>query len=369
MDQKQERRRGSFQRGRRGPDHRGFDRRTPPAHVQPGRDRVDVEQIMKDLRARIAQRRGVDLSNHDIEELAARRLESVLDPRTIKPALLHEMRRGAGTQTERQDEAAAVAPPYSFDDGAIYASPRALLRFIRRLLNPLLRLFFDPGPVVRALSIQSKLNVEASAREADRERQQAEWNALHYEIVRRLVAEVSRASIELEAQSGCIESLSAKVDFNERRVRGIEGVVHQSRPASRPAEVLAAPASPPSEAEPAEVVADGSPSGEGSRRRRRRRRGRRGTGGGPGETGQLVRPGESWPVPPAPPAEAGPADHDPVDEPVQPPATTEGEMLLPPEDHTPTEVAKPASPTSAWEAPALPATERVDRPDSDPTEP
>jgi len=74
-------------------------------------------------------------------------------------------------------------------------------------------------------------------------------------------------------------------------------------------------------------------------------------------------------MPPPPSAEAGPSDHNPVDEPVQPPATTEGEMLLPPEEHTASEVAKPASSTSAWEAPALPATERVDRPDSDPTEP
>ena len=59
MDQNQERRRGHFHRGRRGPDRRGHRARQGPADqatAQSGRDHVDVEQIMRDIRARIAQR-------------------------------------------------------------------------------------------------------------------------------------------------------------------------------------------------------------------------------------------------------------------------------------------------------------------------
>ena len=273
--------------------------------------------------------------------------------------------RRARAQPERLDDTAAATPSYSFDDGAIYDSSRAVLRFFRRLLNPLLRLFLDPNPVVRALSIQSKLNVEAAERENNRARRQAEWNALHYEIVRRVVTEVSRVSIELETLSGRIESLSAKVDFNERRVRGIEGVVHQSLPASRPAEVPAA--TPPSEGEPAQAVTDRGQSGEGVKRRRKRRRGRRGSTG-PGETAPSMRSAESSPVPPAPPFDASPSDHGLVDDPVLLPATTEGEMLLQPEERNAVEVAMPAPSPSTCEAPAL-STEPSDHPDSNSTEP
>ena len=98
MEQKQERRRGHFQRGRRGPERRGVDRRPQQTQAQarPGRDEVDVEQIMRDIRGRVAQVQGTDLSTQQIQDLAARRLESILDPRTIKPSLLDALRRKAG---------------------------------------------------------------------------------------------------------------------------------------------------------------------------------------------------------------------------------------------------------------------------------
>src|SRR5688572_600145 len=227
MDQNQGQRRGHFHRGRRGSDRRGLDRRTPPQPQQErssgGRDQVDVEQIMREIRGRIAQRQGIDLSNQQIQDLAARRLETILDPRAIKPSLLDALRRSAGAQAQRAAEKIPNEPAYSFEDTTIYDSHRGLMRFMRRLLNPLLKLFFNPNPLIRALHIQGKLNVEAAQREAERDRRQNEWNALHYEIVQRLVTEVSRASLELQALLLRVESLDAKVDFNERRVRGIEG--------------------------------------------------------------------------------------------------------------------------------------------------
>lgn len=282
MEQKQERRRGHFQRGRRGPDRRGVDRR--PQHTQtqerPGRDQVDVEQIMRDIRSRIAQRHGgVDLSNQQIQDLAARRLESVLDPRTIKSSLLDALRRTAGAGPARVADEVPSEPAFTFEDTTIYDSHRGALRLIRRLLNPLLKLLFNPNPLIHALHLQAGLNVQAAERDADRDRQQAEWNALHYEIVQRLVTEVSQVSLELKSLSMRVESLDAKVAFNEQRVRGIEGSVHRSRPQSRPAEpVVASPAvtvetAPPDTATEAAKV-EGQPS-DGTKRRRRRRRGRR----------------------------------------------------------------------------------------------
>ncbi|MBM3820759.1 MAG: hypothetical protein FJW14_17330, partial [Acidimicrobiia bacterium] len=229
----QERRRGHFHRGRRGPDRRGQERRTPqPQEQPPSRDHVDVEQIMRDIRARIAQRHGIDLTTQQIQELAARRLEAILDPRAIKPALLDQLRKGAGAQPE--PARASGEPAYTYAEGAVYESHRGLVRLFRRLFKPLLMLFFNPTPVEQALAAQVRMNAEAAQRDGERQRQQAEWNALHYEILQRLVTEVARASLDLQAMSARVESLSAKIDFNERRVRHMEGSLHQARPTGRP---------------------------------------------------------------------------------------------------------------------------------------
>jgi len=294
MEQKQERRRGRYQRNRRGPDRQGGEQRSqqPPAQAKPGRDAVNVEQIMCDIRSRIAQRQGVDLSTQEIQDLAARRLESILDPRAIKPSLLSALRRGAGDAPAPQLSHASDALAFTFEDSTIYDSHRGALRLMRQLLNPLLKLFFNPNPVIGALHKQAQLNAQRAERDADREREQTEWNALHYEIVQRLVTEVSRVSLELKSMAMHIESLDAKLEFNERRVRSIEGSTHRARPQSRPVEPVAASAVAVSEASPAETSSgaatasvEGQPS-DPAKRRRRRRRGRR-PDAPSGETAQL----------------------------------------------------------------------------------
>jgi hypothetical protein len=280
MDAHQDRRRGHFHRGRRGSDRRNFERRTaqPPQSTQ-GRDQIDVEQIMREIRARIAQRHGVELSHQQIDDLAARRLEYILDPRAMKPEFLDMLRRSADEMVERQDKRLPAEPVYVFEDTTLYDSHRAILRFFRTLLNPLLKLFFNPNPLIRALHLQAKLNVEAAEREAARDRRQAEWNALHYRIVERLVTEVSRLSFDVQALSTRLESLGARVDFNDRRVGAMEGTVHQLRPGGRPQDT-APPARVPEPAPAPEGAPESAPS-EVGRRRRRRRRGRRGGGLGP----------------------------------------------------------------------------------------
>ncbi len=316
-------RRGNFNRGRRGPDRRGNDRgpdrrqHNPPPPDQPQRssgDQVDVEQIMRDIRARIATGHGIELSNPQIQELAARRLEAILDPRTVKPGLLDQLRKSAGTPV-REPEDHPADPSFSFNDSTLFETHRGLLRFIRAVLRPLLTLFFNPTPLSNALSIQSKLNAEAAARQGEMARRQAEWNALHYELLQRVVTETARVSLELQSFALRVESLAGKVDFNERRVRGIEGAApqphqqRQSRPADRgPVERGSVDRSPvdrspvergPVERGPVEshtptsapvaatvdtapvapvsrdATADVPASPDGQRRRRRRRRGRR----------------------------------------------------------------------------------------------
>lgn len=369
MDQNQDRRRGHFHRGRRGSDRSGLDRRSqPPPQERPGRDEVNVEQIMREIRARVAQRQGVDLTGEQIQDLAARRLEAILDPRAMKSSFMEELRRTAGAVVPTMAPKAATEPVYTFDDTTIYDSHRAILRFIRTLLNPLLKLFFNPNPLIRALHLQGRLNVEAAEREAERDRRQVEWNALHYEIVQRLVTEISRLSLEVQALSTRVESLNARVDFNDRRVRGVEGTMHQLRPAGRPpAEAAPAPKAPEISASP-EGAAE-PPQGDSARRRRRRRRGRRGTA----LPGEATLPGAAAALPSSP---AGSTEPEPVVETQEeatathadvPAALAESEALAEYERREAAPVHVPEPPAEPQATPSEPASE-VDLPDTDRSE-
>jgi hypothetical protein len=287
VDQNPQSRRPHYQRGRRGPDRRGSERRSTQSPESSSRsaDQVDVEQIMRDIRARIAQRHGVELSTQQIQELAARRLEAVLDPRTVNPSLMQQLRRGASSAPDAPS--AAIDSGFDFEASTLYESHRGLLRFIRKLLNPILKLLFNPNPIVHALHTQARLNREAAAREAERERTQTEWNALHYEIIQRLVTEVSRVSVEVQSLTLQIDALAGRVDYNDRKVRALDTTTPQPtpRPPARNIEPPVAPTPPaaPEPASPEAASADASQA-EGTRRRRRRRRGRRG-GAAAAETG------------------------------------------------------------------------------------
>ena len=289
MDHNQERRRGHFHRARRGPDRRSLDRRSQAPQPTPPRDQVDVEQIMRDIRGRIAQRQGVEFSSQQIQDLAARKLESILDPRVIKPSLLEALRRGAGSAAQATPAKASSEPIYTFEESTIYDSHRGLMRFIRRLLNPILKLFFNPNPLIRALHLQAKLNVESATRDAERERRQTEWNALHYEVVQRLVTEIARLSMDAQAITMKVESLNARVDFNDRRARAIEGTAAAVRAAVRPAEsTVTGAADVPAAAATELPTTAGEVTADANRRRRRRRRGRR-SGFGGSDTGSRAQ--------------------------------------------------------------------------------
>ena len=98
---------------------------------------------------------------------------------------------------------------FTFEDTTLFETHRGFLRFMRKLLNPILMLFFNPTPLTDALKKQARLNREWAMREGERERRQTEWNALHYDILQRLVTEVSRVSIEMQvtaADDNCVKS-------------------------------------------------------------------------------------------------------------------------------------------------------------------
>src|SRR5262245_11541803 len=215
-------------------------------------DSVDVEQIMRQIRARIREKRGVDYTEEEIRELANVKLEKFLDPRGARSDLLAQFRRKRDAPTSPRN--------YAFETTTLYESSRPLLRWIRKVLNPILKLFFNPNPVVDALHIQSTLNDSYNHSES-----------LYYELIHNLVLETTRLGIEVKNLKMRVESMSSRLDFDERRARALEGVV-QYRPGAVP------PLQPPSGGESASTEGESSE----RRARRRRRRGRRRPGTGPG---------------------------------------------------------------------------------------
>ncbi|HEY7790599.1 MAG TPA: hypothetical protein VIC33_08820 [Vicinamibacterales bacterium] len=236
-------------------------------------DSVDVEQIMRQIRARIREKRGVDYTEQEIQEMANVKLEKFLDPGGVRSDLVAQFRQG-------RPEPPPV-PDYTFESDTLFTTHRTLLRWIRTLLRPILKLFFNPNPLVHVLHTQAEINQANVRMNATRN----DLDALYYEVMHNLVLEMTRLSIENKNLKMRVESVSGRLEFNERRARALEGVVQYRTTASteppapipRPApETSGQPAPGPTGAATAE--------GPGQRsRRRRRRRGRRGTGTATGE--------------------------------------------------------------------------------------
>jgi hypothetical protein len=239
-------------------------------------DSVNVEQIMEQIRARIREKRGVDYTEQELRELAAVKLEKFLDPRGVRSDLLDQFRK-------KETDRAEPLPNYEFNDQTLYETHRGPIRWIRRLLNPILKLFFNPNPLIQALHIQSQLNTMTVSRDAARR----ELIQLQYEVLHNLVVETTRLGIEVKNLKMRVESLTGRLEFNERRARALESVVVYKAPDERERSGAPTPARPEHSAAPrpeAAAPTGASPpaetgEGPGQRsRRRRRRRGRRGGG-------------------------------------------------------------------------------------------
>jgi hypothetical protein len=261
---------------------------------------VDVEQIMEQIRARIREKRGVDYTEQQLRELAAVKLEKFLDPRGVRSDLLQRFK-------ERQPQyEKPLLPLYTFEDTTIYETHRGPLQWIRQLLNPILKLLFNPNPIIHALHAQVEINRLNLEREEAQEKRRLEMESLYYEIIHNLVFEMTRTGIEVKNLKMRVESLASRLEFNERRARALESVVvykpaaeDRDEPTVRePVPTRSQPPSPPpsqpswaqpsasqpSQPSPPQPLPGGAPAeGPGQRsRRRRRRRGRR--GGAPAST-------------------------------------------------------------------------------------
>ena len=293
-------------------------------------DHVDVEQIMRQIRARIRDKRGADYTEAEVRELASVKLDRFLDPRAVRSDLLGHFKR------QHQPAPLFLAgeefpPEYTFDPDLTLGSardlPRRILRGIRKLLSPLLKLFVNIGAITHPLHLQPAINTkhrELFARVSQRLQTRDELDALNFEMFNNLVVETTRLGIEVKNLRMLVESLSTRLDFDERRARALEGVVQY-----RPGTPLAPPPAPAARCRGscrrgrrrerrtrrAAGSAPGADPGDGrGPRRRRRRRGRRRGGleaGQPGAPGvrrpPVSRPGTTGSATTATTADRSPA--------------------------------------------------------------
>ena len=173
-------------------------------------DAVDVQTVMEQIRARLREKRGVDYTEQQIRELAAVKLERFLDPRAVRSDLLEEFR--------------AARPPQlfvPFGPDPLFSARRPIVARIRRLLHPVLRLFFNPDPINQALTRINELATITVANENQ-----------YFELLHNLVVELTRTGIEVQNLKVRVDSLASRLDVDERRARALErAVVYRAPPA------------------------------------------------------------------------------------------------------------------------------------------
>ncbi len=164
---------------------------------------VDVQSVMEQIRARLREKRGVDYTEQQIRELAAVKLERFLDPKAVRSDLLKEFRAAKPAQ---------LFVPFGPDP--LFSARRPIIARIRRWLHPVLRLFLNPDPIQQSCARINQLATITVANENQ-----------YYELLHNLVVELTRASIEVQNLKVRVDSLTSRLEFDERRARALESAV------------------------------------------------------------------------------------------------------------------------------------------------
>jgi hypothetical protein len=157
---------------------------------------VDVEEVMRQVRRRIAEKKDGVLTDAEVREIAEHRLERVLEAHDLKSGLLAELLRDPARWN------------FSFEPDAIYRSSRGgALERLRALLRPVQKLFWNPTPMISALSRQSDLN----------------QTCVH--LLHNLVLEVTRLNLEVQELKNRTLQLQGRLEAQARREKTLESMV------------------------------------------------------------------------------------------------------------------------------------------------
>jgi hypothetical protein len=170
---------------------------------------VDVRKIMAEIKERIAEKKRGLYTDEEIREIAERKLEAVLEARQFNPDFLKDFK----TKSEIWN--------YTFNHETIYKTSRGgvggLLGAIRGLLKPIQKLFWNPTPMIAALSRQSDLNLYT------------------VQMLHNLTLELTRLNLEVQELRARLQQTDANLEELKKRERALESLAvlkDPSKPAS-----------------------------------------------------------------------------------------------------------------------------------------
>lgn len=159
---------------------------------------VDVRKIMSEIRERIAEKKRGLYTDEEIREIAERKLEAVLETRQFNPDFLKDFK----TKSEVWN--------YTFNPETIYKTSRGgvggLLGTIRNLLKPVQKLFWNPTPMIAALSRQSDLNLYS------------------VQMLHNLTLELTRLNLEVQELRARLQQTDAALEELRKRERALESL-------------------------------------------------------------------------------------------------------------------------------------------------
>jgi hypothetical protein len=160
---------------------------------------VDVEAIMRSIRKRIEEKKQGLYTEDEIREIASHRLDAVLDAHDFNSDFITDFR----SQPARWN--------FQFGADEVYRSSRGALgralEAIRRLLRPVQKLFWNPNPMIAALSRQSDLN------------------AYYVHLLHNLAVEVTKLNLEMQDLKNRNLQLQGRLEFQVRREKTLEQMV------------------------------------------------------------------------------------------------------------------------------------------------
>jgi hypothetical protein len=164
---------------------------------------VDVDEIMRSIRKRIEEKKKGLYSDEEIQEIAEHKLTAVLDAHEFDASFLPDLE----AMQDRWD--------LRFGPATIYASSRSLvgrlLERIRALLRPVQKLFWNPGPMIWAISRQSDIN--------------REMNHHYLHVLHNFAVEITKLNLELQDQKSRVLQLQGRLDLLTRREKTLEDMV------------------------------------------------------------------------------------------------------------------------------------------------
>ena len=159
---------------------------------------VDVRKIMSEIRERIAEKKRGLYTDEEIREIAERKLEAVLDSRQFNPDFLKDFK----TKSEVWN--------FTFNPETIYRTSRGgvggILGTIRNVLKPIQKLFWNPTPMIAALSRQSDLNLYS------------------VQMLHNLTLELTRMNLEVQELRARVQQTDANLEELRKRERALESL-------------------------------------------------------------------------------------------------------------------------------------------------